>query len=262
MRHHIVLMLLWILVIPSFLAAQKTTYLEAGYSSGIFRTKVLDEWDNSIVYGHAAFQPFQVCVKFTDNKWLHRLSFHYMKTTLNPVAGSELFSYNEVSSRSGELSYEGLYEFYHPDASSFSLYTGAGVKGFGSLRKRKSKSKKYPFDDYVNAYDVNAGSLQLIVNPVYRKNKHVLSLVVSTGLLNYVTRPDSWNPRFDSNNGKWLVVSLNEHFNLLNTLGWEYKISEKFTFGLTYRFFYYSYAFPYPLKFLNQHYLAGMSYKF
>ncbi len=242
--------------------AQKTTYLEVGYSLGIFRSKVLDEWDNPVVYGHTAIQPLQLCVKFIENKWSHRLYFHYMKTTLYPVAGSELFSYNEVSSISGELAYEGLYEVYQPDASSFSLYAGAGVKGFGSYRDRKSKSKKYPYEDNVTAYDINAGSLQVIINPVYRKNRHVLSLTVSMGLLNYVTRPDSYNPRFDSNNGRWLVVSLNEHFNMLNTLGWEYKISEKIAFGITYRFFYYSYSFPYSLKFLNQHYLIGLSYHF
>src|SRR4030042_743974 len=122
------------------LNAQKTTFLEAGYSLGIFRTKVVDEWDNSIVYGHTAFQPFQLCVKFTDNKWLHRLSYHYIRNRLYPIAGSELFSYNEVASESGELAYEGLYEVIHPAESAFSLFSGAGVCGFGSFRIRNSKS--------------------------------------------------------------------------------------------------------------------------
>jgi|GEM_PF-3884641 len=249
-----------VLAIP--LKAQKTTYLEAGYSVGIFRSKVLDEWDNSIVYGHSAFQPLQVYLKFVEDKWLHRLNFHYIKNKLNPISGSELFSYNEVTSESGELAYDALYEIYHPAESGFSLYSGAGIRAFGSYRVRKSKSKRYTYEDNVDAYDINAGSLQILVSPVFKMNKSVFSLTVSLGVINYVIRPDSYNPRFDSNNSNWLLVSLDKHFNMHHTLTWEHQILEKLFLDLDYRFFYYKYSFPYPLKVLNQHYLIGLSYKF
>ena len=242
--------------------AQKSTYLEAGYSVGILRSKVMDEWDNSIVYGHSAFQPLQVYLKFVDDKWSHRLSFYYAKNKLSPISGSELFSYNEVTSESGELAYDALHQIYHPAESGFSLCAGAGIRAFGSFRARKSKSYKYPYEDNVNAYDINAGSLQVLVSPVFKKNKSFFSLTVSMGLVNYVIRPDSYNPRFDSNNDKWLLVSLDKHFNMHHTLTWKYQISEKIFLDLDYRFFYYKYSFPYPLKVLNQHYLIGLSYKF
>jgi hypothetical protein len=242
--------------------AQKTTYLEAGYSLGMFRSKVLDEWDNSIVYGHSAFQPLQIHLKLVENKWVQRLSFYYIKNKLNPISGSELFNYNEVSSESGELAYDAMYEIYHPTQSGFSLYAGSGIRAFGSFRSRKSKSYKYPYEDKNNAYDVNAGSLQVLLSPVFKKNKSVFSLSVSMGLVSYVTRPDSYNPRFNSNNGNWLLVSLDKHFNMHHTLTWEHQISEKLFLDLDYRFFYYKYSFPYPLKVLNQHYLIGLSYKF
>jgi hypothetical protein len=243
------------------LNAQKTTYLEAGYSLGIFRSKVLDEWDNSIAYGHSVFQPCQVYLKFIDDKWIHSLNFYVIKNKLNPIAGSELFSYNDVTSESGELAYELLYEIYQPAIPGFSLYAGTGIRAFGSFRTRKSKSKRYPYEDNITAYDINAGSLQVLLNPIYQKNRHVLSLGVSLGIVSYVTRPDSYNPRFDSNNGKWLQVSLGKHFNLLNTFSWEYKISKRFALNINYRLLYYRYSFPYELKVLNQQYLTGISFK-
>ena len=265
-EHPLTFILTIFILIGAFLGyplkAQKTTYLEAGYSLGILRSKVLDEWDNSMVYGQAVFQPLQVHVKLVEGKWLHRLSFYYIKNKLNPISGSELYSYNEVSSESGELAYDALHQIYHPAESGFSLCAGAGIRAFGSFRARKSKSKRYPYEDNVNAYDINAGSLQVLVSPAFKKNKSTFSLTVSMGLINYVARPDSYNPRIDYNNSKWLLVSLGKHLNLHNTFAWDYQISEKIILNVNYRIFYYKYSFPYPLKVLNQHYLIGLSYKF
>jgi hypothetical protein len=242
--------------------AQKAVTIEIGYSLGIFRSKILDEWDNSIVYGHSACQPFKIYLKFADEKWTHLLNFYYVKNKLNPLGGSELYNYNYMTNESGELTYDILYKVYHPEESCFSLYAGTGIHAFGSLRDRQTKSKMYPYEDRINAYDINAGSLQAILNPILKKNKRYFSLSVSAGMLNLLTRPDSYNPRYNFNNNKWLLVSVHRHFNLLGTLAYGYKISGRLTVNAEYRYFYYSYSFPYHLKVLNQNYLIGLSYKF
>lgn len=242
--------------------AQKARNFEIGWSFGVFRSKVQDNWDNSIIYGNSVFQPYRFHIKAKGGRWTHMLDYYYVKNKLQLLTGTALFSYNYVLSRSGELSYNAAYKIYQSETSGFSLNTGLGVHAFGSARERKTKSKRYPQEDFIQAYDINGGSLQLIINPEYRKNRNLYSFSVSAGVLNYVTRPDYYNPRFNYNNGKWELVSLDKHFNLLGTLFYRYKISERFCADMEYRFFYYSYSFPYKLKVLNQNWFIGLSFKF
>ncbi len=242
--------------------SQKTRHFEVKYSIGLMKTIVQDEWDNFMIYSNKKFQPFRIDLRYNDKKWIQLVSFYYMTDKLKALNGEELYNYNYVEIRHGELNYDLLYQVYKSENQKFSVFAGMGVHGFGSFRHRESLNKQYPYTDFVDSYDVNSGSLQITACPNYTNGKHYFGLTLSTGFLSYLTRPDYYNSRFNSNDGKWLIVSFNKHFNMLSLIEYKYDISKRFSLSLEYRFFYYSYSLPYKLKVLNKNYLAGLIYNF
>ena len=245
----------------SFVSAQKQLNIEIDYSFGFVKSKVLDEWDNAMIYDGSKFQPFNLNFKFESQRWMHRVNFYYTKNKLNAFTGEDLFSYNYVNNESDELSYDVLYKFYLSENKMFYMFGGVGIHAFGSFRHRETLSKNYPFEDIADSYDVNSGSFQIVLSPNYQIKQHFFCLTFSTGVLNYVTRPDSYNSRYSSNHGKWYYDSYNKHFNLLSVFEYKRNISKNFLISTKYRFLYYSYSFPYKLKVLNQNYLLGLVYK-
>ncbi len=239
--------------------AQKIRYNEI---KGVYKSKILDEYDNSIIFSDSKFLPFKLHLRFADEKWIHQLSFYYIKNTLTPIDESNGFVYNTISNESGELHYDILRRIYQSGGLKLSVFTGIGIYAFGGFRDRKSLSRLYPYEDNVTAYDVNAGSLQLIINPNFTSKGHHVSLLISSGILNLLTRPNSYNPRFNSNDGKWPLVSMNKHVNLFTSLEYKFDLSKSFSAGFEYRYFYYKYSFPYTLRVLTQHYLLGLAFKF
>ena len=185
-----------------------------------------------------------------------------MTNKLNALNGEGQYSYNFVNIKLGELNYDLLYQVYKSENQNFSVFAGLGVHGFGSLRHREFLNKQYPYEDIVDSYDVNSGSLQISAYPNFKTGKHFFGLSLSTGILSYVSRPYFYNSRLTSDESKWEIVSFNKHFSLLSIVEYQLDISERFALSAEGRFLYYSYTFPYRLRVLNENYLLGLIYKF
>ena len=261
MRSRFQFLLLLLICILNPLKAQKTKY-EITYSTGICKSEVLDERDNSIIYVNSGFQPFYLHLKVNYPKWVHQLSFYYINNTLTPLKESIYFRINSVASESGELNYDLVRRIWQSENIKWTLFAGSGIHAFGAYRQRKSLYFYYPYEDKVTSYDVNAGSLQIILNPVFKIKKHQFSVFAATGILSYLTRPYYYNPLFNWNGNSWYLISIKKHINFQYLFDYKFDISNRFSTGIEYRCLYYKYSFPYELKSLTQNYLIGLTFKF
>lgn len=233
------------------------------YSLGYIKTELIDEYDNSIIYQASKFQPFSIGTCFAGENWRHLINFYYLEYKLHPIVDN-FHEYNSIAKKSGEFNYDILRKINLSDSSKFRLFAGIGVHSFGTRRERKSFSDLYPYESKVYSYDINLMSFQIVIYPELKLNNQVVFLYISTGILNELLRPNSYNPRFDtdSNEVESVTASFSKHFNINSTLGYTFRISNRLDMNLSYTYFFYKYSFPYPLKILNQRYLTGLSFKF
>lgn len=241
---------------------QNKKYNQVSYSLGIIKTTVIDEFDNSIVYSGNSFQPFSFFVRIADEKWKHEVSFYYMKFSLNPVIEAENYEFNYLINKTGEIRYNVLRKIPISNSEKFGFYAGLGIHGFGANRQHKFLYKPYPYEDFVYSYDVNAASLHVVIHPEVLLGRNIFSFYASSGILNYVARPNNYNPLFNSNEGKWDLTAFSRHFNVFGSFRYIFNVSERIVPGFEYRYSFYKYTFPYTLKVLNQNFLGTIIFKF
>jgi hypothetical protein len=229
-------------------------------SIGINKTQYLDEFDNYILYNGSSFHPFAFYARFANESWRHQLNFNRLNYKLTPFLDAAGYDHNFVAYRSTEFRYDLLKKISLTKNADFRFFSGIGIHSFGSTRERKTQYTKYPYENVVISYDINAASLQVVLNPEYEKGRHLFSSYASTGIFHLVTRPAGYNPLF--NDGEWRLSSFSDHLNFRWMLSYSFSVSERILLGLDYSYFFYKYTFPSTLKMLNQSYMAGVTFKY